>query len=322
MGLRRRGVRVSSPVPSDLTHGRVDVGEVTLHCVELGAPKAGSTRPLAVLLHGFPQFWYAWRNQLQPLADAGFHVVAPDLRGYNRSDRPTSVAAYRMEHHLADLRGLVDRFDPDTAVVVGHDWGGAFVWEAAVRYPDLFDRQAVLNFPHPGPYRRELLTRRQLARSWYVGFFLLPHLPEAALRRDDYAFLDRLFRDDPVTPDAFTDEDVRRYREAISLPGALTAAVNYYRALVPQYSARLLRESLPGAGSELPPTTATIETPTMVLWGDRDSTVVPEMADGLERWIPDVSVHRLPDASHWVQEDRPKRVTDHLLEFFGPALDS
>lgn len=305
-----------SALPDALSHEHVDVGELTLHLVELGRPEADdASRPVVVLLHGFPQYWYAWRHQLEPLAAAGYHVVAPDLRGYNRSERPDSVEAYRMEHHLADLRGLVDHLDADSVAVVGHDWGGAIVWEAAVRHPGLFDRQVVLNFPHPGPYKRELLTWRQLTRSWYVGFFLLPRLPERVLARDDYAFLDRLFRDDPVDPEAFSETDIRRYKRALSRPGALTAAVNYYRALIPQYSRRLLVEALPVVDTELPRTTARIETPTMVVWGAQDSTVVPAMADGLEAWIPDVEVHRVADASHWVQEDRPDAVTARLLEF-------
>ncbi|MFC7044544.1 alpha/beta fold hydrolase [Halobacteriaceae archaeon GCM10025711] len=305
-----------SALRETISHGLAEVGDIRLHYVELGGDETDdSSRPLEILLHGFPQYWYAWRHQLEPLAAAGYHVVAPDLRGYNRSDRPASVEAYRMEHHLADLRGLVDHFDPDSVTVVGHDWGGAFVWEAAVRHPDLFDRQVVLNFPHPGPYRRDLLTWRQLKRSWYVGFFLLPGLPETVLEHDDYAFVDRLFRDDPVDPDAFSETDIRRYKRALSRPGALTAAVNYYRALIPQYSRRLLVESVPFVDTGLPPTTSQIDTPTMVIWGEQDSTVVPSMADGLEEWIPDVDVRRLPNASHWVQEDCPDTVTDHLLEF-------
>lgn len=305
-----------STLHESVSHGRADVGEISLHYVELGnAERDGTTRPLVILLHGFPQYWYAWRFQLEPLADAGYRVVAPDLRGYNRSDRPESVEAYRMEHHLADLRGLVDHFDADSVTVVGHDWGGAFVWEAAVRYPDLFDRQVVLNFPHPGPYKRELFTWDQLTRSWYVGFFLLPRLPEAVLKRDNYEFVDRLFREDPIHPERFSETDIRRYKRALSEPGALTAAVNYYRALIPQYARRLLFESVPVVDTGLPRTTSTIETPTMVIWGEQDSTVVPSMAAGLEEWIADIEVHRLANASHWVQEDCPDTVTRLLIEF-------
>ncbi len=302
-------------IPTDLAHGRSENGSVSLHYVEVGRPNPSSTRPLVVLLHGFPQFWYSWRHQLAPLAEAGYHVVAPDLRGYNRSDRPQAVEAYRMEHLLADIRSLVGRFDHEWAAVVGHDWGGAIVYETAVRDPDLFDRQVVLNFPHPGPYKRAVLSPAQLRRSWYVGFFMLPWLPEALLRRDDLGFMDTLFRDHPVRPDAFTEADIRRYKDAMATPGALTAALNYYRALIPQYSTRLVREELPWLETTLPETTTEIVTPTMLIWGEQDRTLVPDMANGLSEWIPECRVHRLPDASHWVHEDRPTTVTELLLEF-------
>lgn len=309
----------TTPMPddvlADLTHGRVANGSVSLHYVELGRPEPSSSRPLVVFLHGFPQFWYSWRHQLAPLAEAGFHVVAPDLRGYNRSDRPREVSAYRMEHHLGDIRALVESIGAEWTAVVGHDWGGAFVYETAVRDPELFDRQVVLNFPHPGPYKRAVLSAGQLRRSWYVGFFLLPRIPEALLRWNDMGFVDTLFRDHPVNPDAFTEADIRRYKDVLAEPGALTAALNYYRALIPQYSSRLLREELPWLEQRLPDTTSEIETPTMIIWGEQDTTLVPAMASGHDEWIRDVRVHRLPDASHWVHEDRPERVTELLLDF-------
>ena len=186
---------------------------------------------MCLALHGFPEFWYSWRHQLPALAAAGFRAVAPDLRGYNLSDKPPGVAGYRMEHLVADVAGLVRGTGRPRAAVVGHDWGGAIAWTFAMRHPELVERLVVLNAPHPAAFLRELRTPAQLLRSWYVFFFQLPGLPEWYVRRRDFALLERALRRGAVRPGAFSDEDVRLCKEALARPGALTAAINYYRAV-------------------------------------------------------------------------------------------
>jgi pimeloyl-ACP methyl ester carboxylesterase len=296
--------RVETARPGDWAHRRVAVDGIGLHYVE-----AGAGRPV-VLLHGFPEFWYSWRHQLPALADAGFRALAIDLRGYNESDKPAGVDAYRPDRLTEDVAELIRRAAGGRAFVVGHDWGGVVAWRLAARHPDLVDKLAVLNATHPAAYRRERRRNfRQWLRSWYVLFFQLPWLPERVLRAGDYALLARALRRQPVRPGAFSAEDVARYKEAWARPGALTAALNYYRAA---FRHRAEMERAPQV----------VRVPVLVVWGERDPYLGVELTEGLGRWAPDLRVERIADASHWVQNDAPEKVNRLLADFFGGRAHS
>jgi pimeloyl-ACP methyl ester carboxylesterase len=272
------------------------VNGVRLHYVEAGSG------PPVLLLHGFPEFWHSWRHQLPALADAGFHAVAVDLRGYNESDRPGGVRNYRMGVLVEDMAGLIGHLGAGPAAVVGHDWGGGIAWQVAMRRPEVVDRLVVLNAPHPAAFRRELRRLRQRLRSWYMLFFQLPVLPEWTLQLGDYALLARAWRRQPVRTGAFTAEDIKRYKRALDRPGALTAALNYYRAAF-RFAREALQDDRP------------ITTPTLLIWGEHDPYLDVRLTEGLERWVPHLRVERLPDASHWVQNDAPERVNELILGF-------
>ncbi len=278
-------------------HREAVVNGVRLHYVEAGSG------PLVVLLHGFPEFWYSWRRQIPALAAAGFHVLAPDLRGYNLSAKPAGVRHYRLEALTADVAGLIRHAGAERAAVAGHDWGGAIAWTLALRQPQVLERLIVLNAPHPAAFFRELRTLGQLVKSWYMFFFQLPLLPELVLRAGDFAFFDRTLRGDPVRPDCFTAEDVRRYKEAIGRPGALTAALNYYRA-------NLGRKEWREVG-RLP----RIDVPTLLIWGEQDNYLGLPLTRGLEPWVSNLRVERIPAASHWVQNDAADEVNRLLIDF-------
>ncbi len=283
---------------SDLVeHRYADLGDVRLHCVEAGEG------PLVVLLHGFPQFWYMWRFQIPALADAGFRVVAPDMRGYNLSEKPRGVRNYRVELLARDVERLILACGEESAAVVGHDWGAAVAWVTAMMHPERVRRLGILNVPHPERFAHGLLRPAQLLRSSYMFFFQVPRLPEKVLAAGDFAPLRRALRNEPVRPGAFTDEDIELYVEALARPGALTAALNYYRALFrrnPLKARALLRR---------------IEAPVMVIWGERDRYLGKELAEPDPSWVSNLRVERLPDASHFVAEDRPDEVNTLLLEF-------
>ncbi len=291
-----------------LVHRYADLGDVRLHYVEAGSG------PLVVLLHGFPEFWYSWRHQLPALAAAGFHAVAPDMRGFNWSDKPPGVHSYRVEVLARDVERLIRACGATHAAVVGHDWGAIVAWWFAMLYPERLTRLAILNVPHPA-YTLEpglmraagVPPRRQLRRSWYVFFFQLPWLPELALSAGNFALVRRTLRRDPVHRGAFTEEDIERYVEALAQPGALTAAVNYYRAL--------LRRNPLGVRARL----RRIEVPVLVIWGEQDRYLEAGLARPPRRWVSNARVERLPDASHWVQLDRPERVNALLLDFLAPT---
>src|SRR5262249_12586002 len=209
----------SEPQEHEWSHRHVDVGELRLHVVEAGPPEGGPV----VLLHGFPEFWFSWRFQIPKLAAAGFRVAAPDMRGYNLSDKPYGVDAYNLDHLVRDARGLVKALGHDRAHIVGHDWGGAVAWEFAQRHPESTRSLTVMSCPHP----RELLTglRRpaQLRKSWYMFFFQLPGIPERTLMKDDAAALRRIFKGQP-------EKDLDRYVEAAKRARGMNGPLNYYRA--------------------------------------------------------------------------------------------
>ena len=270
-----------------------------LHLCEAG-PADG--RPV-VLLHGFPEFSYSWRHQIPFLADAGFRVIAPDLRGYNLSDKPPRVADYRTEPLVADVIGLIEQTSSGRATLVGHDWGGIIAWFAAMRHPERIEKLIILNAPHPAAYLRELRKPSQLLRSWYAMFFQLPWLPERVMRWNDYAALRKLFRFGPARTSTTPEADVQRYVEALAHPGALTAMINYYRAAMRSGRSTIERQLVP------------IRVPTLLIWGDRDRYLVPELTEGLEHWVPNLRIERLSNATHWVQNDEPEEVNRLLLEF-------
>ena len=258
--------------------------------------------PLVVLLHGFPEFWYSWRHQLPALAQAGFHALAPDLRGYNESEKPAGVRNYRLGLLTSDVAGLIRQMGSRQAVVVGHDWGGFIAWQFALAHPELLDRLIILNAPHPAAFRRELRHPAQWLRSAYVLFFQLPWLPEQLLAAADYALVGRILLRQPVYPGAFSLQDIERYKEALARPGALTAALNYYRALL-RYSGEIHRNPSP------------IRVPTLLVWGEQDPYLGVGLTEGLNRWVPNLQVVRLADASHWVQNDVPEQVNERMLDF-------
>lgn len=292
---------------ADWSHEEAIVDGVRLHYVEAGEG------PLVVLLHGFPEHWYAWREQIPALAEAGYRVVAPDMRGYNVSEKPHGVEAYRIGELVGDVLGLIGACGEERAAVVGHDWGGVIGWEAAARHPGSVDRLVVLNAPHPAAYRRELrsLGSDQARRSWYALFFQLPWLPEALLRARDHRLIEEMLHEDPQNPDAFDREAIARYKRACAQPGALTSMLNYYRAGF----RGTLRSLLPGRSVPDTTTKAVVSQPTLLVWGMEDRALSPRLTEGLERWVPDVRVERLPGASHWVQADAPDEVNELLIGF-------
>jgi epoxide hydrolase 4 len=286
---------------SDLRHGYAELDTVRLHYVEAGAG------PLVVLLHGFPEFWFAWRDQIDALAAAGFRVVAPDMRGYNLSSKPAGVGPYALPLLAADVRDLIAERGggEDGARLVGHDWGGLVAWATAANHPASIMRLAILSMPHPQRMLEGLRTARQLRKSWYILGLQLPWLPERLLSVRRFEGLRRPLEHD-ARAGAFTPADIDRYVEAWSQPGALTAMLGYYRATI---RARVTRES-----QQLAPVTA----PTLVIWGERDRHLGSELAQPHARDVPNLErVVRIPTASHWVAHDEPELVSRLLIKFFG-----
>ncbi len=283
------------PPAVDAVSTRRTVNGVELHVITAG----DRADPVLVLLHGFPEYWYGWREVIGPLVDAGYRVLVPDQRGYNRSEKPDGVSAYRTDELTRDIVDLLATEACDTAHVVGHDWGGIIAWELACRFPEVIDRLAVVNAPHPTAYRRQLLSNpEQLRRSWYAACVQLPWLPELACRYDDYRLLERALRG-TAAPGTFTDGELTRYRRAWDRTGALTGMLNWYRAAL-RYPPRL--------------PTDRVDAPTLVVWGADDAALVPALAVDSGEFCATSRLEFLPATSHWVAHEAPDRLCDLLIE--------
>ncbi len=283
----------------EVAHRYAYLGDARLHYVEAGEG------PAVVLLHGFPEFWWSWRFQIPALLDAGYRVIAPDMRGYNLSSKPKGVKNYRLEALAQDVARLIEACGEERAAVVGHDWGAAVAWTAAMLHPDRVERLAILNVPHPDRFLSGLWRPRQLRKSWYMFALQVPGPPSRIVQRVVFDWIKGHFRKDTSWPGAFTDRDIERYEEAMAHPGALTASTNYYRALFrssPAQSRKQLRK---------------IEAPVLVIWGEKDRYLGPELAEPDRFWVPNLRVERLSDASHHVQLDAPETVNRILLGFLN-----
>jgi pimeloyl-ACP methyl ester carboxylesterase len=290
----------ADPLTSGLRHEYATVNGIRMHFVERGSG------PLVVLLHGFPEFWYSWRHQIPALARY-FHVVAPDQRGYNLTEKPEGISAYRIENLTADVAALIRHLGAERAVIAGHDWGGGVAWAFAMRYPQLTERLIVLNCPHPAAMLRGVRTPRQLLRSWYILYFQLPRLPELGFRFRNFMALDRALRGWALRPDTFSDDDLRAYKEALAQPGALTAAINWYRAL--GHTDR-------GGYRDPPP----IEAPTLLIWAEEDRALGKELTYGMDRWVPNLTTRYIARTSHWVQQEQPELVNRYMLGFLKDQM--
>jgi pimeloyl-ACP methyl ester carboxylesterase len=275
------------------THHYADVNGVRLHYADMGHG------PLLVLLHGFPECWYTWHNVMPRLA-ARFRVIAPDMRGYNWSDKPRGVAAYRTAEVARDIAALIEHLGETRAFVAGHDWGGAVAWRLANDMPERVERLCIINAPHPVTYAREARKPEQFGRSLYALFFQLPLLPEAAVRLGI-----RRLGESASIPGAFSDAALDIYQNGVSQPGAATSMLNYYRAA--------LRHSR----SEVSAATRPTPVPTLVIWGMKDFALSPRLLDGLEEWVPDLRIERVEESGHWVPEEKPRVVSDLLADFFS-----
>ncbi|MDF0675545.1 MAG: alpha/beta hydrolase [Nitrospira sp.] len=264
---------------------------------------AGSGDRLILCLHGFPESAVSWRYQIGPLAEAGYLVWAPDLRGYGGTTRPPGMEAYQIESLLDDVTGLLDAAQVQRAILVGHDWGGIIAWYYAMRHAGRVEALVVSNAPHPACFEREVRHWRQLHRSWYMRFFQIPWLPESVLSVGHGYVIGGIFGRMTIYHEQMPDDLVRLYRRQACEPGALTAMVNYYRA------------ALRGGGAMRQRSLGypTIAVPTLVIWGLQDHALVRQNLDGLDNFVTDLTVVKVADAGHFVHEDKPELVTREML---------
>jgi pimeloyl-ACP methyl ester carboxylesterase len=283
----------------------VDCNGVRLHCGVAG--EAG--RPLMLFLHGFPEFWAAWRKPMEYFAARGWLCVAPDLRGYNLSDKPEGVEAYKVKHLMADVLAVGAHYSKTPFVLVAHDWGGAVAWSVAIGQPQRLAKLVMINSPHPYLFWRELSNNpAQQKASEYMNLFRLPKA-ERVLSDNGYARLISAFM---KLSDAWRAELVAAW----SQPGALTGGLNYYRAS-PLYP------PAPGdAGAtklKLELKDFMVRVPTLVLWGERDTALLPGLLDGLGLCVPHLKIVRAPGATHWIVHERPDLVCSEIDAFVGKA---
>ncbi len=281
-------------------HDFVQANGIKIHYITAGKG------PLVLLLHGFPQFCYAWRHQIPALAGQ-FQVVAPDLRGYGDTDKPIGVSEYQSDVLAADIAGLIHALGYQKAHIIGHDWGGAVAWRLALDYPQVVDHLAVLNCPHPYVFTKALKSNfQQIRKSWYIFFFQISYLPEFILKMNLKKTLEGLFRGTAIRKEAFSDADIDQYCQAIKKPGALTAALNYYRAAFHKVSAKDSKEK------EKKKITAS----TLLVWGENDAALGKELTYDMEALFDGpFSIRYIPNCSHWVNEEQPELVNDLLLQF-------
>lgn len=302
--------------------------DIRIHYAECSPPDGEDIKGICILLHGFPDYHGSWRAQMPAIAEAGYKAVAPDLRGYGLSSKPSGVEHYGKKEVTSDIVSLAKLLSPDQRIsmLVGHDWGAFAAWAAAADHPDVFERLAILNVPHPVCFSRGLKTLQQLQKSWYIFAFQTPLLPELFLEFANFALLRNLLQTDPDVslPSSVVDCHVASFA---SNPGSMGAAVNYYRAAarglwggstgilgISQSALRAITgTSMSDSGSAAHPT---ISIPVQVVWGTRDRYLGVELAEPPEEFVPNKRPTRFLDATHWVHWDCPQEVNEELLRFF------
>lgn len=291
-----------------LTHRYAIVNGVRLHYVTAGKGR------MILFLHGFPEFWYAWKNQLAEFGTT-YRVVAPDMRGYNLSEKPASVDDYRLSILVEDVKALADHLKAKPFILVGHDWGGVVAWAFALTYPHYLDRLIIINAPHPAIFQRELRENpAQQKASQYMLLFRRPDA-EQILSANQYAALVQAVLAQGLQRGYFTEEDRKAYLAAWSQPGALTGGLNYYRAARVGPPSPADETSHTEWAQEFPH--GLIRVPTLVIWGEQDTALLTGNLNGLDQYVTSLTIHRIPDASHWVVHEKPELVNSLIRAFIN-----
>jgi pimeloyl-ACP methyl ester carboxylesterase len=268
--------------------------------------KCGSGDTLVLCLHGFPELSFSWRYQLPMLAEAGYEAWAPNLRGYGASSRPPRVEDYDLDELMADVAALIDVSGKSSVVLVAHDWGAVIAWQFAIEKRRPLEKLIICNVPHPGPFAKALRTGcAQIRKSWYVLFFQIPRLPEFLLGLDGARGIGEMMRKSAMDQTNFSPQVLEVYRQNANQPGALTAMLNYYRALF------LGRKKFAARGMSI------IEVPTLMIWGEDDVALTKESTYGTERYVSDFTIRYLPRVSHWVQQEAPEQVNAMIKAFLA-----
>ncbi|MEM6856458.1 MAG: alpha/beta hydrolase [Pseudomonadota bacterium] len=286
---------------SGITIDFVEAGELTFEVA-----KAGEGDHLALLLHGFPELHYSWRHQIPLLAQMGYRVWAPNLRGYGGTSRPEGVRPYALDKLTADIDALINVSGARKVTLFAHDWGAIIAWAYAITRKTRLERLIIMNVPHPKPGMREMKHWHQRKKSWYIGFFQLPFLPERMLARAGGAAVGDLIANTACNPDLFGPEVRKVYSQSSTRPGARTAMVNYYRALARHRNSLIMGDYR-------------VEVPTLMVWGEEDVAIHIKCTEGTDQWVSDLTLTTLPGVSHWVQQDAPEEVNAILKQWLPKA---
>lgn len=295
----------------EVEHRYIEVaGGVKLHAATCGL---GTGRPLLVFLHGFPEWWHSWRHQIAAFKD-DYEILAVDMRGFGLSDAPKGVDKYTMGRLCADVAAAIHGAGHSSCYLVAHDWGGAVAWCFAANYPHMVKRLAILCSPHPASYKDpKRFDSEQARHSWYFLLFLGRGLPELWLRNRDFEKIEELMLRGAWgvrTKGAISQADIEKQKAALSRPGALTAAINYYRASI--------RDQTSHPSPELNRAlTAVLKMPVLLMHADHDNAFCPKMFKDTDRNVAQLTTVQLPDCSHWANQDRPDLVNSHLETFFA-----
>ena len=282
----------------------IETNGIRLHTMQAG-PEGGR---LIILLHGFPEFWRGWIRQIDPLASAGFYVLAPDQRGYNLSDKPAQLEAYLLDELGKDIIGLIKASGRQKAVIVGHDWGGIVAWWLGIHEPEILEKLVIINAPHPNVMRRSLIFNpEQVLKSSYALFFQLPWIPEAISRNEDWKLVVNGMLESS-RPGTFSEEDMGYYRAAWWRKDAFTSMLNWYRA-----NARF---------QPVLPEEARVSVPTLLIWGEQDMALGNYLVEPSAQLCDQVRVEVFEQSTHWVQHEEAERVNQLILEFAGEAESS
>ncbi len=276
----------------------IETNGIKLHVMEAG-PQEG---PMILFLHGFPEFWYAWRKQLQYFADKGYLVVAPDQRGYNLSDKPQGVAAYKIDELAKDIIGLIDAYGRKQIFLVGHDWGASVSWWVALKYPERIRKLVILNVPHPKVMAKHVFTDvEQMKKSWYIFYFQIPGAVEHLAASTNYEWVLQMITTS-ANPGAFTPAELEDYLKAFAMPGAFSAMVNWYRAMVQT--------------KQEPPKSFEVTMPMILMWGDQDVAMLTQLADESMAYCKEGCLIKFPGTSHWIQHEQAQKINPLIEDFF------